>query len=104
MQTLKELAISKFDHLLYRKNLQEKIEAQLCVTHNSGMFKATPELISFLHCWDSDFIVLEDAFHNPVLCDRPALLVDLKQAYQFAMNAWQIEFEQSKKIRKGSNV
>ena len=101
---LKNLADSKFEHALYRKNLQEKIEAQLVVTHNGGLFKATPELISFVSCWLSPDIYLVDEHKNPIKCDRVILLQDLTHAYQFAMNAWHKEFEESKKIRKGSNV
>lgn len=104
MTTLKDLAASKFDHALHRKNLNENIEAQLCIAHNGGMFKASPELICFLTCWDTPLIVIEDSFNNPIECDRVKLLDLLKLVYQYAMNAWQKEFVASKNIRSGRNV
>lgn len=70
------------------------------MAHNGGLFKSTPELISFLHCWTGDDIVIEDSYHNPIRINRSALLAELKQAYQFAMNAWLVDFDASKKIRK----
>ena len=102
---LSELAELKFKHATFRKNLRERVEAQLAVAHNGGLFKATPELISFLDCWaDSDIIYLEDLYHNPIECNRLALLKQLKEAYCFAMNAWHVDFENSKKLRRASDV
>ena len=100
IDTLQELAKSRFDHALYRKNLRERVEGQLAVAHNGGLFKASPELISFLHCWTDDQLVIEDSYYNPIRVERTALLEKLKQAYQFALNAWEVEFTASKKIRK----
>jgi len=101
---LKNLAETKFTHALFRKNLKERTEAQLAITHNGGLFKATPELISFLSCLDDDEVFLEDEYNNPVKCNRISLLVALKEMYRYAMNEWHIEFEKSKKIRNASNV
>jgi len=104
IENLSELATLKFKHATFRKNLKERIEAQLSVAHNGGLFKATPELISFLSCWDNDEIYLEDSYLNPIKCERTVLLIKLKEAYQFAMNAWHVDFENSKKIRKATDV
>lgn len=103
-ENLKTLATSKFNHALFRKNLKERIETQLAVPHSGGLFKATPELISFLHCWTDDDLVLEDLYHNPIKCNRVKLLEALKDAYQFALNSWYNDFENSKKIRNGSQL
>jgi hypothetical protein len=101
---LRDLAEAKFKHTLYRKNLKERIEAELVVTHNGGLFKATPELMSFLATWMDKEVFLEDTYGNPIKCNRSELLKEVKQKYQFAMNAWHIDFEKSKKIRKASDV
>lgn len=100
VDSLRDLAEMRFTHATYRKNLRERIEGQLVVAHNGGLFKASPDLISFLSCWDNDELVIEDAYHNPILCNRSELLTKIKEAYQFAMNAWHVEFEKSKTIRK----
>ena len=100
VDSLRELAELRFTHATFRKNLRERIEGQLSVAHNGGLFKATPDLISFLSCWTDEELFLEDSYNNPIRCNRLALLSDVKQAYQFAMNAWHLEFEASKNIRK----
>ena len=104
IDNLKTLADAKFKHSLFRKNLRERVEAQLAVAHGGGLFKATPELISFLNCWNDNELVIEDLYQNPIKCDRISLLSDLKAAYQFALNAWHTDFENSKKIRSGSQL
>ena len=101
---LKSLAESRFDHALHRRVLRERIQSQLIVTHNGGQFKATKTLLSFLNVWEDDTIVIEDLHKNPIQINRSQLLTELKQAYQFAMNAWLQEFEESKRIRKGKDV
>lgn len=103
-QELQTLADSKFNHLIFRKNLKERVAAQLATPHGGGLFVASKELIAFLQIWDTEELVLEDMYGNPIKCLRLQLLSDLKQAYQYAMNAWHVEFEQSKKIRKAVDV
>jgi hypothetical protein len=103
-ENLKTLADAKFKHALFRKNLRERIESQLSVAHGGGLFKASPELISFLHCWTDAELVIEDLYNNPIKCNRVQLLTALKEAYQFALNAWNIDFENSKKIRNGKQL
>lgn len=106
---LKSLAEQRFDHSVHRRTLRERVQAQLVVTHNGGQFRATPELIAFIYSWTAtimkpDDFYLEDLHGNPIKCDPYVLLKELKQAYQYAMNAWHEEFEQSKKIRKNRDV
>jgi len=103
-KNLKEIADAKFKHAIFRKNLKERIESQLAVAHNGGLFKSTPELMSFLWMWQDNDIVLRDEYDNPIRCDKLKLLEQLKEAYQFAMNAWCVEFEDSKKIRNAKQV
>lgn len=108
---LQELAKSKFDLLSFKKTLKERISTQLVVTHNNGLFKATPELITLVYLLnqkvvphsieaDDSTIYLEDSFGNPVKADGEKLFYDLVAAHQYAHNAWHIEYEESKKLRK----
>jgi hypothetical protein len=99
-----ELAKARFDHATHRLALAEKIETQLCIVHNGGMFKATPDLISFLWSWPDDELVLKDLHNNPIKCNRKELETALREAYRYAMNAWLIEFDESKKVRKLTDV
>lgn len=80
--------------------LREKIQTDLHMTHNGGMFKITPELLAFVKTWPVDELYLEDTYENPVQIDRQVFLVTAQQHYQTVMNTWHHEYEELKKIRK----
>jgi len=101
---LKQLADAAFDHALYRKQLRERIQAELVMTVNGGMFKITPELLAFVQTWPVDELYLEDVHGNPIKLEKQTFLIRAQQHYQTVMNAWHIEFEQSKRIRKGRDL
>jgi hypothetical protein len=104
-ESLKAIAESRFDHALHRKNLKERIEGQLIVAHNGGLFKAKPELITFLALYTNQTdVCIEDMYGMPILVDAAQLLKELQEAYQFAMNAWYTEYHSTDKIRKNKNV
>lgn len=106
ISNLKEIADIAFDHALYRKQLRERIQASLVFTYNGGMFKATPELMSFVALWPiGDALFLEDVHGNPIrIPDSEFFLKKCRECYQEQMNAWHNEFERSKRIRKGRDV
>jgi len=83
-----------------KKILREKIQTDLHMTHNGGLFKITPELIAFVKTWPIDEIYLEDTYENPVKIDRQTFLVSAQQHYQLVMNRWHNEYEELRKIRK----
>lgn len=101
---LKQIADAAFDHIVYRKQLRERIQAELVMTVNGGMFKITPELLAFVQTWPVDELYLEDIHGNPIKLEKQTFLVRAQQHYQTVMNAWHIEFEQSRKIRKGRDL
>jgi hypothetical protein len=80
--------------------LREKIQTDLHFAYNGGLFKASPELIAFLNCYDLYELVLEDTYQNPIKVVREELLELAKQHYQMAMNAWHIQHEEIKRARK----
>lgn len=88
------------DFQINKKILREKIQTDLHMAHNGGLFKITPELIAFVKTWPVDEIYLEDTYQNPVMVDRQTFLVTAQQHYQLVMNRWHNEYEQLKKIRK----
>jgi len=98
----KSLADQAFDHAQYRKTLRERIQGQLILTHNGGMFLITPELLAFVAYWPLPELYLEDMHHNPIEVDRQIFLVQAQERYHYAMNTWHTEFEASKKIRRGT--
>jgi hypothetical protein len=83
-----------------KRILREKIQTDLYMTHNGGMFKITPELLAFVKTWPVDELYLEDVYENPIKIERQTFLVTAQQHYQTAMNTWHQEYENLKKIRK----
>lgn len=83
-----------------KRILREKIQTDLHFAYNGGLFKATPELVSFLTSWDSEELFLEDTYQNPIKINRLEMLSLVKQHYQTAMNAWHTQHEELKRIRK----
>lgn len=88
------------DYQTNKRILREKTQTDLCFAYNNGLFKASAELIAFLHCWDSDELYLEDNYQNPIKVDRVELLKLSQQHYQLAMNTWHIQHEELKRARK----
>ena len=85
---------------LNKQILREKIQTDLHMTHNGGMFKITPELLAFVNTWSVDELYLEDVYENPIRIDRQTFLVTAQQHYQTVMNTWHQQYEELKKIRK----
>jgi hypothetical protein len=88
------------DYQINKQLLREKIQTDLHFAYNGGLFKATQELIGFLNAWDSEEIFLEDTYQNPIKVNRQELLSLAIQHYHTAMNAWHIQHEELKRVRK----
>jgi hypothetical protein len=83
-----------------KRTLREKIQTDLHVTHNGGLFKVTPELLAFVKTWPVDEIYLEDVYENPIKIDRQTFLVTAQQHYQTVMNTWHQQYEELKTKRR----
>lgn len=88
------------DYQTNKQILREKIQTDLHLTHNGGMFKITPELLAFVQTWPVDELYLEDVYENPIQINRQVFLVTAQQHYQMVMNRWHQEHEKLKKLRK----
>lgn len=88
------------DFQINKRILREKIQTDLHMTHNGGMFKISPELLAFVQTWPVDELYLEDVYENPIQINRQTFLVTAQQHYQLVMNQWHQEYEELKKIRK----
>ena len=88
------------DYQINKRILREKILADLHVPYNGGLFKVSPELIAFLHSWDSDELFLEDTYQNPIKVNRKEFLDLCKQHYQMVMNTWHCQHEEIRRARK----
>lgn len=88
------------DYQINKQILREKIQTDLHFTYNGGLFKATPELIAFLNCYNLYEMVIEDTYQNPIQVNREEVLDLARQHYQMAMNAWHLQHEELKRVRK----
>lgn len=87
----------------YQKNkrfLIEKIQTDLHLPYNNGLFLITTELLAFLATWPQEDVFLTDVYENPVKVAREEFLNLARQHYHSVMNAWAIEHEKLRKIRK----
>ena len=88
------------NYQINREILREKIQTDLHVTYNGGMFYVTPDIIAFLSTWPSDVLYLEDTFHNPIEIQRTELLELCREHYQKVMNRWHQQHAELRAIRK----
>jgi hypothetical protein len=88
------------DFNINKQILREKIQTELHIAHNGGMFKITPELIAFVKDWPLDTLYVEDVYQNPIEIDRQVFLVTAQQHYHRVMNEWHQQYAELRKIRK----
>ena len=85
-KTLIAEAKARFNHNSAKAQLKDKYDGKFIVADQGGLWKATPELISFLNISTEDnFVILIDNFDNPVQVDREKLLTVLKNTYDKVM-------------------
>jgi hypothetical protein len=93
-KTLISEAKARFNHNSAKAQLKDKYDGKFIIAEQGGLWKATPELISFLHALDDNFIILIDNFNNPVQVNRDQLLSVLKDTYQTVMLEWYKEWKE----------
>ena len=88
------------DFQINKRILREKIQTDLLVVYRDGLFRASPELITFLTIWDDAELCIEETSQNPIRINRLELLNLCKQHYQLNLNTWYAEFQRLQQIRK----
>lgn len=88
------------DYQINRRILREKIQTELHLTYNGGMFLVTPTLMSFLATWPEPTLYLEDIYENPIEISRDDMLIQCRQRYQAVMNSWHQRHAELRQIRK----
>jgi hypothetical protein len=90
----------RFDHLNTKAQLKEKYQAKLLVAYQGGLWKATPELITFLHATDSDELIILDSYDNPIaITNRVEMFSKIKDTYYDVMERWYNELNELEKNR-----
>lgn len=87
-------AKARFNHNSAKAQLQDKYEGKLIVADQGGLWKASPELISFLNAIEDNFVILIDNFDNPLEINRKELLDNLKNTYTKIMRQWYDEWKE----------
>jgi hypothetical protein len=83
-----------------KKILKEKIQTDLHMPYNNGLFKITPEILAFVRTWPNEILYIEDVYENPVLIQQQEFVELAQQHYQKVMNTWHQQYEELKQIRK----
>ena len=85
-------ARARFDHAAAKRLLKEKYQAKMTFGWNGGMFRATPEMITFLSLYGDERIVVQDLYENPVEVNARELGDTMRARLQEQMTAWLIEY------------
>ena len=83
-----------------KKILREKIQTDLHLAYNGGLFKLSHELPAFVATWPNDELYIEDCYETPVKVDKQQFLIAAREQYQLVMNRWHSEYEHVKQQRK----
>ena len=90
------------DYQINKRILREKIQTDLHVTYNGGLFKVTPEMIMFANLQTlNEHFYLEDVYQNPIHITSPKEFTELcNEHYQRGMNTWHQQHSELKQLRK----
>ena len=88
------------DYQSNKRILKERIQTDLHMTHENGLFLITPALLAFVATWPLETLYLEDVYENPVEVDKQVFLVTAQQHYHRVMNDWHQQHAEIKRIRK----
>jgi len=93
-QSLLAEAKAKFAHNSAKHYLQEKFSNKLLIAEQGGLWRADPNTINFLNCFDTETLVLLDIYNNPVEVNRTDLLNKLIEIYTKVMHEWHTEWKE----------
>ena len=85
---------ARFSHNLAKEYLKDKYDSKLIFAEQGGLWKASPELLTFLNSSNDETVILLDSYQNPVEAKRTLLLDKTKEVYTGVMQEWLIEWNQ----------
>jgi hypothetical protein len=88
------------DYQTNKRILNEKMQTELHLPYNGGMFYVDMALIAFLGQWHQKELVLLDTYQNPILVDKYELLQLANERYQAVMNSWHQRHNELKQTRR----
>ena len=87
-------AKARFAHNSAKAYLKDKYQSKLSVASQGGLWKVTPELITFLDNAGSDELILVDSYDNPVKVNRLELFHTVRDTYNTVMEQWHNEVKE----------
>lgn len=97
-ELLKEIK-ARFNHNLAKDYLKDKYESKLVFADQNGLWKVTPEFLTFLKASTTESLVLVDTYNNPIEVDRIKLLEKADKLYTETMSEWASEWKQLERQR-----
>jgi hypothetical protein len=98
-QDLISHARARFAHEAAKRTLKEKYQARLVFGYNGGMWRATPEMITFLALYGDQEVVVPDLYDIPIRFNARTLCDIMKAKWQEQMNAWECEYQEIQQQR-----
>lgn len=84
---------ARLDHAASRRALKEKYQARLVFGYNGGMWRATPEMITFLSLYDDQDVIVPDLYDTPVKFNARVMRDIMQARWQEQMTAWECEYQ-----------
>lgn len=83
---------AKFAHNLAKHYLKEKYQSKLIFADQGGLWKATPDFLSFLSSPTLNEIVILDLYDNPIKVNKELLSMKAHSTYNDVMTEWHEEW------------
>lgn len=87
-------ARARFDHESARRVLREKYQTKMIFGHNGGMWRASPEMITFLALYGDQDVVVPDLYDTPIKFNARVMRDIMQAKWQEQMNAWECEYQE----------
>lgn len=98
-KTIIKEAKARFEHNSAKQLIKEKYQQKLMVANQSGLWKASPELIGYLSINSAETVFLLDSYENPIFANRIELLEVLNKTYNDTMTLWHKELQELRQYR-----
>lgn len=85
---------ARFSHNLAKDYIKDKYDSKLVFAEQGGLWRASPELLTFLNSSTDETVILLDSYQNPVEAKRTLLLDKTKEVYTSVMQEWLTEWKQ----------
>lgn len=102
---IKQIAKAVWDRSLAKTNLKQKFQDSLLFSYNGGMWSADRETVAFLSAFANiEHLIVEDIYGVPRPVNPSELLNECVQRYQYAANAWAVEYQKFANTRRADDV